>query len=75
MTSGTTGDRRGRSYHPTLAVYDRSMLINFRQRFMAGYPRLPMAILFPLQQRAAQLFAGPLFDAGDARMWHGQTAK
>lgn len=47
MTSGTTGTGRGRSYHPTLAVYDRSMLINFRQRFMAGYPRLPMAILFP----------------------------
>jgi hypothetical protein len=48
MTSGTTqGGVRGRSYHPTLAVYDRSMLVNFRQRFMQGLDRIEMGILFP----------------------------
>ena len=48
MTSGTTqGGVRGRSYHPTLAVYDRSMLVNFRQRFMQGLERIEMGILFP----------------------------
>lgn len=48
MTSGTTqGGVRGRSYHPTLAVYDRSMLVNFRQRFMRGLERIEMGILFP----------------------------
>jgi hypothetical protein len=47
-TSGTTrGGVRGRSYHPTLAVYDRSMIPNFRQRFMAGLERIRMGILFP----------------------------
>ena len=51
MTSGTTrGDVKGRHYHPTLAVYDRSMTRNFDQRFMQGGPRLPMAILFPGEQ-------------------------
>lgn len=54
MTSGTTrGGVRGRSYHPTLAVYDRSMTLNFRQRFMQGpdgmrgLERIRMGILFP----------------------------
>jgi hypothetical protein len=48
MTSGTTrGDVKGRHYHPTLAVYDRSMTRNFSARFMQGDARLPMAILFP----------------------------
>ncbi|MEP9379283.1 hypothetical protein ABLE91_21395 [Aquabacter sp. CN5-332] len=47
MTSGTTQGVRGRSYHPTLAVYDRSMLVNFRRRFMGGRERMPMGILFP----------------------------
>ena len=47
MTSGTTQGVRGRSYHPTLAVYDRSMLVNFRARFMAGRERIRMGILFP----------------------------
>lgn len=51
MTSGTTqGGVRGRSYHPTLAVYDRSMLVNFRQRFMQGMERIEMGILFPDEQ-------------------------
>lgn len=47
MTSGTTQGVKGRSYHPTLAVYDRSMLVNFRQRFMQGPDRIEMGILFP----------------------------
>ncbi len=47
MTSGTTGAGRGRSYHPTLAVYDRSMKRHFRQRFMGEFARLRMGILFP----------------------------
>ena len=48
MTSGTTqGGIRGKSHHPTLAVWDRSMLVNFRQRFMQGRERIAMGILFP----------------------------
>ncbi|WP_210179631.1 LuxE/PaaK family acyltransferase [Bosea sp. PAMC 26642] len=47
MTSGTTRAVRGRSYHPTLAVYDLSMILNFRQRFMRGQERIRMGILFP----------------------------
>lgn len=56
MTSGTTrGDVKGRHYHPHLRVYDRSMTLNFRQRFMAppalpGPARLRMGILFPDEQ-------------------------
>lgn len=51
MTSGTTrGDVKGRHYHPTLSVYDRSMTLNFRQRFMAGRDRMRMGILFPDEQ-------------------------
>jgi hypothetical protein len=50
MTSGTTrADVKGRHYHPTLAVYDRSMLRNFARRFMQGSDRLPMGILFPTE--------------------------
>ncbi|KPH79962.1 long-chain fatty acid--CoA ligase [Bosea vaviloviae] len=48
MTSGTTqGGVRGKSHHPTLAVWDRSMLVNFRARFMRGLERIEMGILFP----------------------------
>lgn len=47
MTSGTTQGVRGRSYHPTLAVWQRSMLDNFRARFMRGRDRIRMGILFP----------------------------
>ena len=40
MTSGTTrGDVKGRHYHPTLAVYDSSMIRNFARRFMQGSGR------------------------------------
>lgn len=51
MTSGTTrGDVRGRHYHPSLAVYDDSMVRNFGRRFMRGTERMPMAILYPGEQ-------------------------
>lgn len=48
MTSGTTrGGIRGKSYHPTLSVYDASMIKNFRLRFMPDRDRIDMGILFP----------------------------
>lgn len=48
MTSGTTrADVKGRHYHPTLAVYDSSMLRNFSRRFMRGSGPVAMGILFP----------------------------
>lgn len=48
MTSGTTRDGvRGKSHHPTLAVYDASMIKSFGQRFMSGLDRIDMGILFP----------------------------
>jgi Acyl-protein synthetase, LuxE len=50
MTSGTTrGDVKGRHFHPTMAVYDASMLRNFEQHFMQGRARLRMGILFPTE--------------------------
>ena len=51
MTSGTTrGDVKGRHYHPQLQVYDLSMTLNFRQRFMAGQERMRFGLLFPSEQ-------------------------
>ncbi|MDP2819333.1 MAG: long-chain fatty acid--CoA ligase [Polaromonas sp.] len=48
MTSGTTqAEVKGKHHHPTLVVYDASMIRNFRQRFMAGGGRIRMGILFP----------------------------
>ena len=48
MTSGTTrGDVKGRHFHPTMAVYDASMLRNFAQHVMQGDAQLRMGILFP----------------------------
>jgi hypothetical protein len=48
MTSGTTqGGVRGKSWHPTLAVYDASFRANFGERFMRGIERMRMGILFP----------------------------
>lgn len=50
MTSGTTSrGARGRSHHPTLAVYDASMAKNFKHRFMHGRDRIDMGILFPTE--------------------------
>src|SRR5690606_568492 len=51
MTSGTTqGGVRGKSYHPTLAVYDLCITLNFRRRFMADRERIRMGILFPTEE-------------------------
>jgi hypothetical protein len=51
MTSGTTqGGVRGKSYHPTLTVYDRSMTVNFGQRFMRERETIRMGILFPTEE-------------------------
>lgn len=50
MTSGTTGAVRGSHHHPSLAVYDASMVQGFERFFMQGRERLPMAILFPTEQ-------------------------
>ncbi|MEM7255381.1 MAG: long-chain fatty acid--CoA ligase, partial [Pseudomonadota bacterium] len=48
MTSGTTlGGVRGKSYHPTLRVYDASMRHNFAARFMRDRARMRMGVLFP----------------------------
>jgi hypothetical protein len=50
MTSGTTrSEVKGRHFHPTLAVYDRSMISNFAQRFMQGRGPMRMGILFPTE--------------------------
>ena len=50
MTSGTTqGGVRGKSYHPTLEVYDASMTKNFKHRFMRDQDRIRMGILFPTE--------------------------
>lgn len=48
MTSGTTqAEVKGKHHHPSLAVYDDSMVRNFRQRFMQGSEKIRMGILFP----------------------------
>ncbi|MGO4394012.1 long-chain fatty acid--CoA ligase [Variovorax sp. M-6] len=50
MTSGTTrSEVKGRHFHPTLAVYDRSMTRNFSRRFMQGSGPMRMGILFPTE--------------------------
>ncbi len=50
MTSGTSHDgARGRCYHPTLAVYDRSMALEFARRFMPDRARIRMGVLFPTE--------------------------
>tara|TARA_R110002110_G_scaffold74579_9_gene197345 strand:- start:3130 stop:4233 length:1104 start_codon:yes stop_codon:yes gene_type:complete len=50
MTSGTTlGGVRGKSYHPTLSVYDASMVRGFKQYFMPDRDRIDMNILFPTE--------------------------
>lgn len=51
MTSGTTRDGvRGKSHHPTLSVYDASMIKSFGQRFMPDLERIDMGVLFPDEQ-------------------------
>lgn len=52
MTSGTTkGNVKGKCYHPFLSVYDRSMIINFKNRFMKERGKLRMGILFPTEEQ------------------------
>ncbi|MFD2044623.1 long-chain fatty acid--CoA ligase [Ornithinibacillus salinisoli] len=50
MTSGTTSGVKGKHYHPTLAVYDRSMVLNFMDRFMKDQEKIRMGILFPTEE-------------------------
>ncbi|OLS34493.1 long-chain fatty acid--CoA ligase [Bacillus sp. MRMR6] len=50
MTSGTTKGIRGKHYHPTLEVYNQSMLKNFKNRFMKGHKQIKMGILFPTEE-------------------------
>ena len=48
LTSGTTQDGvKGKSYHPTLDVYDKSMIKNFKNRFLPDTTTIKMGILFP----------------------------
>ena len=50
MTSGTTREGvHGKSHHPTLTVYDASMIRNFGRRVMQGTERIRMGILFPTE--------------------------
>src|SRR3954454_19193831 len=50
MTSGTTKGIRGKHYHPTLQIYDRSMIVNFKQRFMKETEKIRMGVLFPTKR-------------------------
>ena len=48
LTSGTTQDGvKGKSYHPTLDIYDKSMIKNFKNRFLPDTTTIKMGILFP----------------------------
>jgi hypothetical protein len=49
MTSGTTKGIKGKHYHPTLEVFDESMILNFRKRFMKETEKICMGILFPTE--------------------------
>jgi len=51
MTSGTTKNgMRGKSHHPTLTIYDASMIKNFGQRVMQDQDKVRMGILFPTEE-------------------------
>ncbi|KAB7705566.1 long-chain fatty acid--CoA ligase [Bacillus aerolatus] len=50
MTSGTTKGIRGKHYHPNLHIYDRSMILNFKQRFMGNIEKVRMGVLFPTEK-------------------------
>ncbi|MFC7060307.1 long-chain fatty acid--CoA ligase [Halobacillus seohaensis] len=50
MTSGTTQGVKGNHYHPTLQVYDRSMIRNFKERFMNRTSSIRMGVLFPTEE-------------------------
>ncbi|WP_338452456.1 long-chain fatty acid--CoA ligase [Niallia oryzisoli] len=50
MTSGTTKGIRGKHYHPTLEIYDLSMTVNFKKRFMKETENIRMGVLFPTEK-------------------------
>jgi len=50
MTSGTTQGIQGKHYHPALQVYDQSMTVNFKKRFMKNSEKIRMGILFPTEE-------------------------
>lgn len=50
MTSGTTQGVQGKNYHPTLEIYDLSMKVHFKERFMGDHERIEMGILFPTEE-------------------------
>ncbi|MCM3791524.1 long-chain fatty acid--CoA ligase [Domibacillus indicus] len=50
MTSGTTQGVKGKHFHPDLRIYDQSMTLNFKNRFMQGVDRIRMGILFPTEE-------------------------
>ena len=50
MTSGTTKGIRGKHYHPTLAIFDQSMLSNFKKRVMKEADRIRIGVLFPTEE-------------------------
>ncbi|MDA8226836.1 MAG: hypothetical protein M0T74_03890 [Desulfitobacterium hafniense] len=50
MTSGTTQGIQGKHYHPTVSVYDQSMKLNFKNRFMRTTEKIRMGILFPTEE-------------------------
>lgn len=49
MTSGTTKGIRGKHYHPSLDIYDQSMVLNFKQRVMKDTEKIRMGVLFPTE--------------------------
>lgn len=50
MTSGTTRGISGKHYHPTVEIYDLSMILNFKARVMRDTERIRMGILFPTEE-------------------------
>ncbi|MBT2756825.1 long-chain fatty acid--CoA ligase [Mesobacillus foraminis] len=50
MTSGTTKGVRGKHYHPNLRIYDLSMTVNFKRRFMKDSEKIRMGVLFPTEK-------------------------
>jgi hypothetical protein len=50
MTSGTTMGVKGKHYHPTLQVWNKSMNTYFKKRFMKEQERIQIGILFPTEE-------------------------
>lgn len=47
MTSGTTGDKRGRNYHPEMGIWDLSMRLPFQQFVLPEGHRKTVLLLSP----------------------------